>query len=395
MPERSYVAGVGMTPFVKPGSREWDYPEMVREAVTQALGDAHTDYDLVEQAIVGYVEAKSTAGQRALYEVGMTGLPVTNVNNNCASGSTALLQARQLVRGGLADCVLAVGFEKMRSGPIDLTDEDHEPPLSQHQALMEKLRGLTDAPMAPQYYGNAGLEHMERYGTTVEQLATVAVKNHRHSVHNPSAQFKTEYTLDEVLSSRPIFGPLTLLQCSPPSEGAAAAVVVSERFLRWHDLEAQAVEIIGQAMATDLHSTFDGTMINLVGAEVSALAASRALEEARVAIGDIDVIELHDCFSSNEIISYEALGLCPTGEGGRYVESGATTYGGEVVVNPSGGLISKGHPLGATGLAQCAELTWQLRGDAGGRQVDDARLGLQHNIGLGGAAVVSILRGPG
>lgn len=394
MAERSYVVGVGMTAFVQPGSRSWDYPEMAKQAVEDALADAGVGYDEVEQAVVGFVDAKSTAGQRALYEVGMTGLPVSNVNNNCASGSTALFQARQLVRGGMADCVLALGFEKMKRGPIDLDDEDLEPPLAPHQALMEKARGLTDAPMAAQYYGNAGLEHMERYGTTEEQLASVAVKNHRHSVANPRAQFQTAYSLDEVLSSRQIFGPLTLLQCSPPSEGAAAALVVSERFVRSHDLGAKAVSIVGQAMATDRSSTFDGSMINLVGADVSSLASHRALDEAGVDVTEIDVIELHDCFSPNEVITYEALGLCPVGDGGRYVESGATTFGGEVVVNPSGGLISKGHPLGATGLAQCAELSWQLRGEAGARQVPEARVGLQHNIGLGGAAVVTVYRGP-
>ena len=221
----------------------------------------------------------------------------------------------------------------------------------------------------------------------------IAYKNHRHSVANPYAQFRDEHTLGDIASSTTIHAPLTKLQCSPTSDGAAAAVLASERFVDDHDLWDHAVELAGQAMATDRRSTFDeGSSIKLVGFDLSREAARRALDEADAGIEDVDVIELHDCFSTNELITYEALALAEVGEGHRLVDVQATTYGGTVVVNPSGGLISKGHPLGATGLAQCAELTWQLRGTAGVRQVHGARTALQHNIGLGGAAVVGVYR---
>jgi acetyl-CoA acetyltransferase len=390
MSRKVFVVGVGMTKFERPGRRDWDYPDMVREAVTAALADARIPYDRVEQAVASYIYGGSTSGQRAVYELGLTGIPIYNVNNNCSSGSTALFLAKQLVEGGIADVVLATGFEKMATGSISLEAEDREAPLDPTTRMMHKLRGTTDAPIAAQMFGNAGREHMERYGTTAEQFAMVGRKNHRHSVDNPYAQFQDEFTLEEILTSRPIFEPLTLLQCSPTSDGAAAAVVVSESVVGEFGLEDQAVGIIGQAMATDTPSTFDGSMLTLVGADMTRRAARTVYEQTGYGPEDVQVIELHDCFSTNEIITTEGLGLCPEGQGGELVASGATTHGGRWVVNPSGGLISKGHPIGATGLAQCAELTWQLRGQAGLRQVPGARRALQHNLGLGGAAVVTM-----
>jgi acetyl-CoA acetyltransferase len=238
---------------------------------------------------------------------------------------------------------------------------------------------------------NAGREHMERYGTRPESFARVAVKNHRHSVDNPRAQLRDAYELDEVLSSPMMYEPLTRLQCCPTSSGAAAALVVSERLVRERGLEERAVEMIGQGMATDSPSTFDSD-IAMVGGDMTVMAARRAYEQSGLGPEDVDVIELHDCFSTNELITYEGLGLCDPGKSGELIDSGATTYGGRWVVNPSGGLLSKGHPIGATGLAQCAELVWQLRGEAGPRQVEGARVGLQHNLGLGGAAVVMLYR---
>jgi acetyl-CoA acetyltransferase len=233
---------------------------------------------------------------------------------------------------------------------------------------------------------------MQLFGTTAEQLAKIGQKNHRHSVANPYAQFQIEYTLDEILESPMVHKPLTRLQCSPTSDGAAAAIVASERFVDEHDLADQAIEIVAQAMTTDMPSSFEDSARRIVGYDMSANAARQVYDAAEIGPDDIDVIELHDCFSANELITYEALGLCAEGEAGRLVDEGETTYGGRWVVNPSGGLISKGHPLGATGLAQCTELTWQLRGTAGARQVDGAKLALQHNIGLGGAAVVTLYR---
>ncbi len=392
MTERAYVIGVGMTKFAKPGSQDWDYPDMAREAGTNALHDAGIDYATVQQAYAGYVYGESTSGQRAVYELGLSGIPVVNVNNNCSTGSTALFLAAQAVRGGVVDCALALGFEKMQKGSLTASYDDREQPMMKHLLALAELHDFS-LPAAPWMFGAAGREHMTRYGTTAEQFAKIGQKNHRHSGNNPYAQFQDTYTLREILDAPAIYEPLTKLQCSPTSDGSAAAVIASERFVERHRLSAQAVEIVGQAMVTDMPSTFDDeSAISLVGAEMSREAARQVYERAQVGPEDVDVIELHDCFSTNELITYEALGLCAAGEGGKLVDSGDTTYGGRWVVNPSGGLISKGHPLGATGLAQCAELTWQLRGQADARQVSGANVALQHNIGLGGAAVVTAYR---
>jgi acetyl-CoA acetyltransferase len=394
MSNRTFVIGVGMTKFEKPGSKEWDYPDMARESGTRALQDAGIAYDLVEQAFVGYCYGESTSGQRAVYQLGLTGIPVVNVNNNCSTGSSALYMARQAVRGGLAQCALALGFEKMEKGSLGIKYTDRTNPMDKHAEAMFTTREPEASPPAPQMFGNAGREHMERYGSTPDHFAWIGWKNHKHSVNNPYAQFQTEYSLDEIKNAKMIHDPLTKLQCSPTSDGSGCAIVASERFVDEHGLWDQAVEIVGQSMVTDMRSTFEGgSSMRVVGYDMSKEAGRRALEEAQVDIGEVDVVELHDCFSANELITYEALGLCGEGEAHKLVESEATTYGGSgPVVNPSGGLISKGHPLGATGLAQCSELTWQLRGTADKRQVDGAKLALQHNIGLGGAAVVTVYK---
>ncbi|MBL1081010.1 Nonspecific lipid-transfer protein [Streptomyces actinomycinicus] len=392
---KAYVAGVGMTRFEKPETREWQYWDMVREAGGAALADAGITYSDVEQVPIGYCFQPSTAGQRAVYELGLTGIPVLNVNNNCATGATALMLARQLVEGGVCDCVLAVGFEKMKKGALGGGDGGADfsvSPVARHYGIMAARHGFAAAPPTAQIFGAAAREHMETYGTTEAQLAAVAAKNHRHSAHNPYAQFRDVYEVDEILAARTVHPPLTKLQCSPTSDGAAAAVVVSQRFAERRSLTGLA-EIAGQAMTTDTEASFaSGSCIDVVGQPMSRQAARQAYERAGLGIQDVDVIELHDCFSVNELLTYEALGMCAPGESGKLAESGVTTYGGRWVVNPSGGLISKGHPLGATGLAQTAELVWQLRGEAGPRQVPGARVGLAHNIGLGGAAVVTLLR---
>ncbi|WP_328963528.1 lipid-transfer protein [Streptomyces virginiae] len=401
---KSYIVGVGMTKFEKPESRDWQYWDMVREAGSAALADAGIDYGLVEQVPVGYCFQASTAGQRAAYELGLSGVPVYNVNNNCATGSTALMMARQFVQGGISDCVLALGFEKMKRGALGggadggarggAADESFTTsPVARHYGIMAAGHGFEMSPPTAQIFGNAAREHMERYGTTPAQLAAVGAKNHRHSANNPNAQFQDVYSVEEILAAKEIHAPLTKLQCSPTSDGAAAALVVSERFVVRHGLHDKAVEIVGQAMTTDTEASFaSGSCIDVVGKPMTAAAARQAYEASGLGIEDVDVVELHDCFSINELLTYEALGMCGDGSAGKLVESGATTYGGRWVVNPSGGLISKGHPLGATGLAQAAELVWQLRGEAGPRQVAGARVGLAHNIGLGGAAVVTLLR---
>ncbi len=395
MSNRAFVIGVGMTKFEKPGARDWDYPEMALEAGTKALEDAGISYDLVEQAFVGYCYGESTSGQRAVYGLGLTGIPVVNVNNNCSTGSSALYMARQAVRGGLADCALALGFEKMEKGSLGVKYTDRTNPIDKHMMKMFEVREPEQSPFAPQMFGNAGREHMERYGSKPDHYAWIGWKNHKHSVNNPYAQFQDEYSLDDIKAAKMIHDPLTKLQCSPTSDGSGCAVIASERFVDEHDLWDQAIEIAGQAMVTDMASTFEeSSSIKIVGFDMSKQAASQAYEEAEVTPEDVDMIELHDCFSSNELITYEALGLAPEGQGHELIENEDTTYGGRWVVNPSGGLISKGHPLGATGLAQCSELTWQLRGKADKRQVEGAKVGLQHNIGLGGAAVVTVYRPP-
>ncbi|XP_036409997.1 non-specific lipid-transfer protein [Megalops cyprinoides] len=392
---RVFVVGVGMTKFEKPGARdEFDYPDMAKEAGQKALADAGIPYSAVEQACVGYVYGDSTCGQRAIYHsLGLSGIPIINVNNNCSTGSTALFMARQLVQGGLANCVLALGFEKMERGSLSSKYMDRTNPMDKHMEVMINRYGMVAAPAAPQMFGNAGREHMEKYGTKPEHFAKIAWKNHKHSTNNPYSQFQDEYSLDQVLKSRKVFEFLTLLQCCPTSDGAGAAVLASEEFVRAHGLEGKAVEILAQEMVTDLATTFqDNSCMKMVGYDMTRLAARKCFETAGLKPEDVNVIELHDCFSANELITYEALGLCGEGGAGQLIDRGDNTYGGKWVVNPSGGLISKGHPLGATGLAQCAELCWQLRGEAGKRQVPGAKVALQHNIGLGGAVVVTLYR---
>ncbi|MEB2343593.1 MAG: lipid-transfer protein [Deltaproteobacteria bacterium] len=395
MSRKVYVIGVGMTKFEKPGSKQWDYPDMAREAGQKALADAKVSYDQVEQVAVGYCYGDSTCGERAVYEIGLSGVPIYNVNNNCSTGSTALFMAKQLVEGGLVDCAMALGFEKMEKGSLGIKYTDRTVPMDKHMKAMVEKRGFAKAPAAPQMFGNAGREHMEKYGTKPEVFAKIGWKNHKHSVNNPYSQFQDEYTLEDILNAPMVYDPLTKLQCCPTSDGSGAAILASEDFVKKHGLGAQAIEIAGMAMATDTPSSFDEKSdIKLVGWDMSRKAAQKAYEQSGLGPENAQVVELHDCFSANELITYEALGLCPVGKGGELVNEGATTYGGRWVVNPSGGLISKGHPLGATGLAQCSELTWQLRGQADRRQVPGAKVAIQHNIGLGGAAVVAVYRKP-
>jgi len=394
---RVFVIGVGMTKFEKPGESGKDYPEFAKEAGERALADACIDYKEIDQVAVGYCYGESTSGQRAVYQLGMTGVPIYNVNNNCATGSSALFMARQFVAGGISDCCMALGFEKMEKGSLGLKWMDRTIPLDKHMMLMSDLRKFAAAPPAPQMFGNAGREHMEKYGTTKEHCAKIAYKNHRNSVNNPYSQFRDEYTLEDIQNSKEVYMPLTKLQCCPTSDGAACAIVASEAFVKAHGLEGQAVEITGMHMATDLSSTFDDkSCIKMIGSDMTKLAAETALSQAGKTAADVQVVELHDCFSANELVTYEALGLCPEGKAGDYIDQGNNDYGGKgAVVNPSGGLISKGHPLGATGLAQCAEMVWQCRGEAGKRQVDGVKVALSHNLGLGGAAVVTVYERPG
>ncbi len=384
------VAGVGMVPFAKP-SVSLPYDQLGSTAARAALADAGIDYGRVEQAYVGYVFGDSTCGQAALYDVGLSGIPVVNVNNNCATGSTALFLARQAIASGAAECVLALGFEQMQRGALGAQFTDRPNPLGRFQATMESLQGVAaDTPIAAQYFGGAARDHMRQYGTRADTFGRIAVKARSHAARNPLAVFREPITLDQVMASPPVFDPMTRLQCCPPTCGGAAAILCSEAFANRHGLNGR-VTIAAQAMTTDRADSFDaGDMRRLIGFEMTRSAAQRVYDEAGIGPEDIDVIELHDCFTANELLSYEALGLVPEGGGEKMVLDGDNTYGGRWVVNPSGGLLSKGHPLGATGLAQCAELVWQLRGIADARQVEGARLALQHNLGLGGACVVTL-----
>jgi acetyl-CoA acetyltransferase len=389
MNQNVVVAGVGMTPFTKPSASE-SYPVMGAQAVRLSLADAGIGYEQVAQAYVGYVYADSTAGQRVLYEVGMTGIPIVNVNNNCATGSTALFLARQAIASGAVDCVLVLGFETMNPGALGEVFSDRPSPFERFNALTDELV-QTDVPLALRFFGGAGAAHMAQYGTKLDTFAKIRAKASRHAEHNPLALFRQVVTEDEVMQSPMLWpGVMTRLMACPPTCGAAAAVLCSEAFAKKHGLDT-SVRIRAQAMTTDIPAAFDARdMREVVGFGMAQNAADQVYAAAGIGPQDLDVVELHDCFAQNELLSYEALRLCGPGGAEMFVCDGDNTYGGQVVTNPSGGLLSKGHPLGATGLAQCTELTQQLRGRSGQRQVAGARLALQHNLGLGGACVVTL-----
>jgi acetyl-CoA acetyltransferase len=391
MTRRINVIGVGMVPFAKPGKSE-EYNVMAAKAAKTALADAAVPYDQIEQAFAGYVFGDSTCGQRAVYEVGLTGIPVFNVNNNCSTGSSALMLGAQAIAGGVAECVLVVGFEQMEKGALGAKWSDRTNPMDKHANLMNEVQGFGQAPPAAQMFGGAGREYRWKYGTKRETFAKISEKARKHAAKNPYALFKELLSVEEILASEEVFDPLTRYQCCPPTCGAAAAVLASDDFAAKHGI-TRPVYIAAQAMTTDFPSTFEEkSMIKMIGYDMAKACARKVYDKAGLGPDDVDVVELHDCFTANELLTYEALGLCKEGEAEKFIWDGDNTYGGEFVTNPSGGLLSKGHPLGATGLAQCTELVWQLRGTAGDRQVEGAKVGLQHNLGLGGACVITMYR---
>jgi acetyl-CoA acetyltransferase len=385
-----HVVGVGMIPFTKPGASE-SYHLMGARAAQLALDDAGVPYDAVQQAYVGYVYGDSTAGQAAIYGVGLTGIPVFNINNNCSTGSSALYLARQAVESGMVECAIALGFEQMVPGPLKGAYQDRPAPMVRFVETMTAHQGFDEAaPRAAQFFGGAGMDYIKQYGIRPDTFGRISVKARQHAARNPLAVFRQTLTLEEVMASPTVFGPLTRYQCCPPTCGAAAAIVCSADFAKKHKLDMRVV-IAAQAMTTDTPSTFDSDdMRRVVGYDMTANAAKQVYEAAGIGPEDLDVVELHDCFTANELITYEGLGLTPEGTAEKFIVDGDNTYGGRIVTNPSGGLLSKGHPLGATGLAQCYELVSQLRGTADQRQVEGARLALQHNLGLGGACVVTL-----
>lgn len=383
------IAGVGMIPFSKPGAGQ-EYDEMGAAAIGLALADADLDYAKVQQAYAGYVYGDSCSGQRAIYGAGMSGIPVFNVNNNCSTGSSALFLARQAVESGAAECALAVGFEQMKPGALGAVFTDRVSPFAAFDAACDALVDV-ELPLALRYFGGAGREHMRKYGTTLADFAKVRAKASRHAAVNPLSVFRNVLSEDDVLGAQVMWpGVMTRLMACPPTCGAAAAIILSSDFAKRHGVKAR-VKIAAQSMTTDTPSTFDTKdMMRLVGFDMAKQAARNVYEASGVGPEDIRVAELHDCFAHNEVITYEALGLCGEGEAAKFIADGDNTYGGKVVTNPSGGLLSKGHPLGATGLAQCYELTHQLRGTAEKRQVEGVSHALQHNLGLGGACVVTL-----
>ena len=391
MNDKVHVIGVGMVKFAKPGASD-DYHVMAANAARTALKDAGVEYSDIDQVVAGYVYGDSTCGQRAVYELGLTGVPVINVNNNCSTGSTALYVGRQAILSGEAQCVLVVGFEQMEKGALTSKFNDRPTPLDPQASVMNDVQGITQAPGAAQMFGGAGREYRWKYGTRRETFAKISEKARKHAANNPYALFSDLLSVEEILASPEVFDPLTRYQCCPPTCGAAAAVICSPEYAKKKGLQS-SVYIAAQAMRTDYASTFEErSMIKMVGYDMAKNTANAVYERAGLGPKDVQVIELHDCFTANELLTYEALGLCPEGEAEKFIWDADNTYGGKWVTNPSGGLLSKGHPLGATGFAQCTELVWQLRGTAEKRQVEGARVALQHNLGLGGACVVTMYR---
>ncbi len=391
MPRKVNVIGVGMVPFAKPGKSE-EYHVMAKKAAEAALADANVKFTEMEQAYAGYVYGDSTCGQRAIYQLGTTGIPVFNVNNNCSTGSSALMLGAQAIAGGLAEAVLVVGFEQMEAGALSAKWTDRANPLDKFVEVMNAEQGFTSAPGAAQFFGGAGREYRWKHGTKKETFAKISAKARQHASKNPYALFKEVLSVEEILASPEVFDPLTRYQCCPPTCGAAAAILCSDEFAKKHGI-SKPVYIAAQAMTTDYASTFEEhSMIKAVGYDMAKECAKKVYEQAGLGPNDVQVVELHDCFTANELLTYEALGLCKEGEAEKFIWDGDNTYGGKFVTNPSGGLLSKGHPLGATGLAQCTELVWHLRGTAEQRQVPNAKVALQHNLGLGGACVVTMYR---
>ncbi|CAJ0915135.1 6125_t:CDS:2, partial [Entrophospora sp. SA101] len=358
---KAYVVGVGLTKFIKPGSAI-DYPEMALESTVKALLDAGIIYDDIQQAYVGYIYGDSTCGQRALYQLGMTQIPI------------------MAIESGSIDCALALGFEKMKPGPMNSIFKDRTFPIVE---VSSSIKDLDNSPLMAQLFGNAGIEYCNKYNATYDHMAKISEKNHLHSSKNPYSQYNKIYTLEQIKSSPKICGPLTNLQCCPTSDGSATVILASETFIKKNKLENQSIEIVDQILSTDSPSLLDTkSFMDLVGFNMTKIAAMKIYERSGVYPNDI------------QLITYDALGLCKPGESHKLIESGDTTYGGKYVINPSGGLLSKGHPVGATGLAQCIELVWQLREWATNRQVSNIKYALQHNLGLGGAVVISIYKKP-
>jgi acetyl-CoA acetyltransferase len=372
-----YVVGVGMIKFGR--YPDQDIGTLGAQAVIEALRDSGLDMKDIQILCSGNLYQTNMSGQRILQHVGMTGIPVYNVANACASGSTAFREAFFAVASGAYDVAMAVGTEQM--GKMGLLGAPSDPSTSPE--------GVLGTGLMPGVFGMAGMEHMRQYGTTPQQFAKVSVKNHKHATMNPLSQYQNELTLEEVLNARMIAYPNTLYMCCPTGDGAAAAIVVSAKKAREIGGAGPMIKVAASALTTDPFTQRDLTFPDIN--TMTRMAAKQAYEQAGLGPEDLSSVELHDCFATAEILHYENLMLCGEGEAGRMIDEGRTALGGDIPVNTSGGLLSKGHPIGATGVANVCEIVWQLRGQAGARQVEGHKAGMAHTIGLGSACAVHIL----
>jgi acetyl-CoA acyltransferase len=372
-----FVIGAEMTRFGR--YDDVSVPWLGARAAHMALDDAGLSIQDMQALYCGN-NGEGMTGQRILQLIGQTGMPVVNTTNACATGATAFREGWMAIKAGICDLVLCVGVEKMPKGMLPRRNSGGE-------AI--PAEGLIGSNTMPATFAHMGLEHARKYGTTLEQFAKVSVKNHHHSIFNPKAAYQRETPLEEVMGSEMIAYPNTKLMCSVNVDGGAAVVLASEARARQLGMTSRAVRVRASALASDPYTDRDLVMPDLNA--VTRLAARIAYEQASLGPDDLDLVELHDCFATAELVHYENLGLCPDGEAGRMIDDGDTALGGRIPVNASGGLLSKGHPLGATGVANIYEVVTHLRGSAGGRQVEGARIGLTHVVGLGSACAVHIL----
>ncbi len=374
-----YVVGIDMIKFQKAGTTK-SVSELGARAALMALDDAGLRIQQMEALYCGNLyQAGAMVGQRILQEIGQTGIPVVNTANACATGATAFREAWMSVKAGVYDVVLAVGVEQMGAGLLGGGGGGKGIP----------KEGLLGSATMPAVFAEAGMEHARKYGTTFEQFAKVSVKNHHHSTMNPKAMYQIETPLEMVMNAEMIAYPNTKLMCSVNVDGSAAAVICSERKAKELGLMKRAVRVKASVLTSDPWQERDLVMPDVN--TCTRLAAKKAYETAGIGPEDVNLVELHDCFATAEILHYENLFLCGEGEAGRMIDTGATALGGKVPVNVSGGLLSKGHPLGATGIANIYEVSTHLRGEAGQRQVPDAKIGLTHVIGLGSACAIHVL----
>jgi acetyl-CoA acetyltransferase len=372
------IAGANMLKFGRYPDK--DVVQLAAEAALGALKDATVSIKDIEVVVSGNLyQSNAMVGQRIMKEIGATGVPVINVSNACATGSTAFREAWLAVSSGAYDVALAIGSEQM--GKMGLLGADGA-------SRDYSTEGVMGTGLMPGVFGQAGVEHMHKYGTTQEQFAKIAVKNHKHSTLNPYAQYQVETPLEDVLNARVIAWPNTLYMCCPTGDGAAAVVLMSAEKARQYT--SKPVWVATSVLTSDPYTPRNPTMFDIN--TLTRNASTEAYEKAGIGPEDLSMVELHDCFATAELLHYENLQLCGEGEAGKLIDEGETYNGGRIPVNVSGGLLSKGHPLGATGVANIVEIVWHLREEAGQRQVQGAKAGLAHVIGLGSACTINILK---